>query len=502
MHSTARLTRLSSPLPVTRLQILARGSSVTPLAAPRRHASNVASELPTSPSTRYLKPVYDFSAHTQSSATKNTIALGNEYLLSVYARPPFVLSHGRGSWVWDADGRKFLDFSAGIAVNALGHADPGVSEVLQQQSSTLLHTSNVYYHEWAPKLAELLVTLTSKEGGLGSAAGSASPSSSAAKQGAKVFFANSGTEANEGALKIARKVGKDRWAAATGGTADDPSCPKTRIVCFENSFHGRSMGALSVTSTEKYQIPFRPLIPGVSAGKLNDLGCLHRLITDDTCAVMVEPIQGEGGAAVATEEWLRALRKRCDETGTVLIYDEIQCGLYRTGNLWAHSAMPIDCHPDVITMAKPLANGYPIGAVLLRDTIASSMTPGTHGTTFGGSPTACAVGHHVLNRLSDPAFLAHMKEMSAHMNNRLEVLPKWFSAILQPHVRGRGFIRGLGFHDVSHPGEVVQLARERGVFLLTAGKDAVRLVPSLNVKKEEVDLAMDVLEGCLSSLRR
>ncbi|KAG1892749.1 acetylornithine and succinylornithine aminotransferase [Suillus subluteus] len=468
MHSTARLTHLSSPLPVTRLQILARGSSATPLAAPRRYASNAVFE-----------PIYDFSAHTQSSATKSTIALGDEYLLPVYARPPFVLSHGRGSWVWDADGRKFLDFSAGIAVNALGHADPGVSEVLQQQSSTLLHTSNVYYHEWAPKLAQLLVTLTNKEGGLGYATGGTSPSSSAAKQGAKVFFANSGTEANEGALKIARKVGKDRWAAATGGKVDDVSCPKTRIVCFENSFHGRSMGALSVTSTEKYQLPFRPLIPGVSVGKLNDLECLHRLITDDTCAVIVEPIQGEGGATAATEEWLRALRKRCDETGTVLIFDEIQCGLYRSGNLWAHSAFPIDCHPDVITVAKPLANGYPIGAALT-------------GRRLEGHPRLVQVGHHVLNRLSDRVFVTHMKEMSAYMNNRLEVLPKWFPATLQPHVRGRGFIRGLGFNDVSHPGEVVQLARERGVFLLTAGKDAVRLVPSLNVNKEE---------GVLSSLR-
>jgi len=170
------------------------------------------------------------------------------------------------------------------------------------------------------------VTLTKTEGGLGYAAGNTSPSSPICKQGAKVFFANSGTEANEGALKIARKVGKDRWASATGGKADDPSCPKTRIVCFENSFHGRSMGALSVTSSEKYQAPFRPLIPGVSVGKLNDIESLHTLITADTCTVIVEPIQGEGGATAATEEWLRALRKRCDQTGTVLIYDEIQVG--------------------------------------------------------------------------------------------------------------------------------------------------------------------------------
>lgn len=173
------------------------------------------------------------------------------------------------------------------------------------------------------------MTLTEKEGGLGYAAGSTESSLSIAKHGAKVFFANSGTEANEGALKIARKVGKDRWASATGGRADDPSCPKMRIVCFENSFHGRSMGALSVTSTEKYQAPFRPLLPGVSVGKLNDMECLHTLITDDTCTVIVEPIQGEGGATAATEGWLRALRKRCDQTGAVLIFDEIQvCLLY------------------------------------------------------------------------------------------------------------------------------------------------------------------------------
>ncbi|OAX35318.1 acetylornithine and succinylornithine aminotransferase [Rhizopogon vinicolor AM-OR11-026] len=499
MHSTVRLARLSSPVPVSRLQILAQSVALSST-APRRHASNV-SEPRTSPSTRYLKPTYDLSAPSQSSATTSTIALGEEYILPVYARPPFVLSHGSGSWVWDVDGRKFLDFSAGIAVNALGHADAGVSQVLQHQSSTLLHTSNVYYNQWAPKLAELLVTLTETDGGLGYAAGSTSPSSSNAKHGAKVFFSNSGTEANEGALKIARKVGKDRWAATTGEKADDPSCPKTRIVCFENSFHGRSMGALSVTSTEKYQAPFRPLIPGVSVGKLNDMECLDSLVGDDTCAVIVEPIQGEGGATAATEEWLRALRKRCDQTGSVLIYDEIQCGLYRTGTLWAHSALPVDCHPDIITMAKPLANGYPIGAVLLRDIIASTMTAGTHGTTFGGSPMACAVGHHVLSRLSDRAFVAHIEKISAYMSSRLELLPKWFPTMLQPHVRGRGFIRGLGFNDVSHPGKVVQLARERGVFLLTAGKDAVRLVPSLNVEKEEVDVALDVLEGCLSSLR-
>jgi acetylornithine aminotransferase len=407
-----------------------------------------------------------------------------------------VLSHGRGSWVWDTEGRKFLDFSAGIAVNALGHSDPGVAEVLQQQASTLFHTSNVYHNQWAPKLAELLVTLTETEGGLGFP-----PGSSPSKSGAKVFFSNSGTEANEGAMKIARKVGKDRWASATGGKADDPTCTKTRIVCFENSFHGRSMGALSVTSTEKYQAPFRPLIPDVDVGKLNNLEDLASLISNDTCAVIVEPVQGEGGVTNANEEWLRALRKRCDETGAVLIYDEIQCGLYRTGSLWAHSTLPIDCHPDIVTMAKPLANGYPVGAVLLRDSLASTMTAGTHGTTFGGSPMACAVGHHVLSRLSSRPFVAHIKETSAYLDSRLQLLPTWFPDILQSNVRGRGLIRGLVLKNEAHPGQILQLARERGVFVLTAGKDVVRLVPSLNVEKDEIDVVMDVLEGCMIALR-
>lgn len=179
----------------------------------------------------------------------------------------------------------------------------------------------MYHHQWAPKLAELIVTLTQQQGGLGFPTGS-SPS----KTGAKVFFSNSGTEANEGALKIARKIGKDRWAAATGGKADDPACTKTRIVCFQNSFHGRSMGALSVTSAEKYQAPFRPLIPDVDVGTLNDQESLSKLINDDTCVVIVEPVQGEGGVTAADESWLRALRKRCDETGAVLVYDEIQVG--------------------------------------------------------------------------------------------------------------------------------------------------------------------------------
>ncbi|KAI0771934.1 acetylornithine and succinylornithine aminotransferase [Trametes elegans] len=453
--------------------------------------------LPSAPSKRYTAVTHPEDPASITPAVQELLDRSHAYILPVYARPPIVMSKGKGAYIWDVQGRQYLDFSAGIAVNALGHGDEGVVEVMRTTASTLLHTSNVYHHEHAGKLAELLITLTQSEGGLGWAPGS-TPSVTNGTSGAKVFFANSGTEANEGALKVARKIGKERWAQATGKPWDDPSCDKYEIVCFERGFHGRSMGALSVTSNAKYQKPFLPLIPGVKVGQLNDAGALGGLVGDKTCAVIVEPIQGEGGINVADVEWLRALRKRCDEVGAVLIYDEIQCGLYRTGNLWAHSSVPADAHPDIVTTAKPLANGYPIGAVLLRDNIAEVMTAGTHGTTFGGSPLACALGYHVLSRLSDKTFVASIKETSDYLEERLTLLTKWFPNILQEQVRGRGLIRGLGFKNSSHPGRVVELARERGVLLLTAGQDAVRLVPSLNIGAGEVGHAMDVVESCLS----
>lgn len=423
----------------------------------------------------------------------------NSYVLPVYARPPFILDHGKGSYVWDTEGRKYLDFSAGIAVNALGHGDEGVQKVIAEQSGKLLHTSNAFYHSWAGKLAERLVTLTHSEGGLGYATGSMRPPEGNTA-GAKVFFSNSGTEANEGALKIARFMGKKRWAERTGKTWDDPTCDKVEIVCFEQAFHGRSMGALSVTTNAKYQKPFAPLLPGVKIGRVNQPESLEELISEKTSAVIVEPIQGEGGVYAANLDWIRRLRERCDETGAVLIFDEIQCGLYRTGSLWAHSVWPVDCHPDIVTMAKPLGNGYPIGAVLLRDCIAEPMTAGTHGTTFGGSPLACAVGDHVLSRLSERPFVANVMQTGAYLQARLAALPQWFPGILHGGVRGRGLILGLGFKDEAHPAKIVGLARERGVLLLTAGKDAVRFVPSLTIGESEVDLAVDVLESCLGIL--
>ncbi|RXW25189.1 hypothetical protein EST38_g654 [Candolleomyces aberdarensis] len=354
--------------PVTRF-------ALTASAAARRCYS---ASTRTGPSKAYIEPTHAFG--TPSPKTASYLSLANTYLLPVYARPDFVLERGKGSWVWDAEGRKFLDFSAGIAVNALGHADEGVAKVLSEQSNKILHASNVYHNEWAGKLAELLVTLTQKEGGLGFAPNSNTGNNIQSPENVpKVFFSNSGTEANEGALKVARKVGKERWAAAVPGRKDGDyynECTKTRIVCFENAFHGRSMGALSVTPNPKYQAPFAPLIPNVDVGTVNEIDSLNRLIGEDTCAVIVEPVQGEGGIHAVSTDWLRAVRNRCDEVGAVLIFDEIQCGLYRSGTLWTHSEYPVDCHPDIVTMAKPLANGYPIGAVLIRPSIAETMTAG------------------------------------------------------------------------------------------------------------------------------
>ncbi|KAJ7095149.1 pyridoxal phosphate-dependent transferase [Mycena belliarum] len=465
----------SPPPPPLRARSASTGSSMS--------VSTGRSRSPTIRSAQRLRLGRGMSSAPAPPApkTQELLDLSATYLLPVYARPDFVLSHGHGSYVYDTAGKRYLDFSAGIAVNALGHADAGVAQTIAEQAGKLLHTSNVYHNEWAPRLAELLVTLTQREGGLGFARGTA------AGGGAKVFFSNSGTEANEGALKIARKVGKDR-----GG--------KTRIACFANAFHGRSMGALSVTPNAKYQTPFAPLLPGIDVGELNDAAGLDGLITDETCAVIVEPIQGEGGVNSASGEWLAAVRRRCDTVGAVLIFDEIQCGLFRTGTLWAHSSLPLECHPDVVTMAKPLANGYPIGAVLLRDSIAATMTAGTHGTTFGGSPLACAVGHHVLSRLAEAEMVAQIRATSVYLERRLEELAGRFPDVLEGNIRGRGLIRGLGFLDAGHPGSVVEMARARGIFVLTAGKNVVRLVPSLNVGREEVESAVEVLGGCIGEL--
>ncbi|CAE6526852.1 unnamed protein product [Rhizoctonia solani] len=449
----------------------------------------------TKPCTTYAAVTHPEDEASIPASVKAHLAELEKSIVNTYARPPFILQRGKGSWVWDTTDRKYLDFSAGIAVNALGHGDEQLAKVAAEQAATLLHTSNAFHHEWAGQLAALIVRLTKRDGGLGFEAGTEDVAG-----GAKVFFSNSGTEANEGALKFVRKVGKERWAQQTGKNWEEST--KTRIACFANAFHGRSMGALSATTNPKYQAPFAPLVPGFDVGEYNDVAGINNLVGQDTCAVLVEPVQGEGGVHGASEEFLRALRKRCDGVGAVLIFDEIQCGLYRSGKIWAHAAFPVDCHPDIVTMAKPLANGFPVGAILVRDSIAQAMTVGSHGTTFGGSPIATRLGHHVLSRLSQPEFIAHVKTVAQQLETRVAALPEMFPSIVAGPARGRGLLRGVPFKNPDHPAKLVKLARERGVLLLTAGKDAVRLVPSLNISPEEVDHAVDVIESCLYVLEQ
>lgn len=460
---------------------LYRATRAVPRATRLALARTYATDL--TPNTKFTSVTHPDTEAPQ--ATHDLISEHSHYLLNTYARPPILFEKGKGLKLTDSSGREYLDFSAGIAVLALGHSDPEVAKIMAEQAGELSHVSNVYWNRWAGELAKSLVEGTRDAGGLGLKAGE--------KGGAKVFFANSGTEANEGALKFARKVGKDR-----GGPT------KTGLVCFNNAFHGRSMGALSVTPNPKYQDPFAPLIPNVKVGTYNDANAeaLAALIDQNTAGVILEPVQGEGGLATATPEFISAVAKRAREVGAVLIYDEIQCGLFRTGDMWAHCAFPAEAYPDIVTMAKPLANGFPIGAIMVRDDVADAIGQGSHGTTFGGQPLAARLGAHVVGRLRDPAFQKHIKEVSAHLDAQIERLPKLFPELIKDEKRGRGLIRGIAFKDESMPGQLVKLARERGVLLLTAGKDCVRLIPALTVSNEEADHAMAVIESCLSILQK
>ncbi|KAJ2782994.1 acetylornithine aminotransferase [Coemansia javaensis] len=421
------------------------------------------------------------------------------HILDTYVRPPIVLSHGKGSYVYDTAGKEYLDFTAGIAVVALGHSHPGVAAAVAEQAGALVHCSNLYHNVWAPRLAQRIVEETLAafpQGTQGIYAG-------AAAAPPRVFFANSGTEANEGALKFARKYGKHVAEAGSLGRGasealrGDPGL-KHGIVCFTGGFHGRTMGALSATANPKYQKPFTPLVPGVQTARFNQAAEIGSFVDERTCAVIVEPIQGEGGVHQAQPEFLRALRRRCDQVGALLIYDEIQCGLGRSGRLWAHQLYPEDCSPDVVTMAKPLANGIPIGAILVSDRVAQIIKPGDHGTTFGGNPLACRAGCVVLDHIAAPEFLEHVQQAG-------RVLDQELARLLAPHMgravvelRGAGLLRGIQLR--SDPAPVIDLARERGLLLVAAGGNTIRLVPPLNTGITDIKRGAAIVAECVGQL--
>ncbi|KDN46630.1 acetylornithine and succinylornithine aminotransferase [Tilletiaria anomala UBC 951] len=441
----------------------------------------------------------NIDAYTRDRYTE---ASGNTYasstVLATYSRPDIIFTHGRGLQLFAATDsgdshREYLDFSSGIAVNSLGHADPQVAEVAAEQAQRLVHSSNLFHNEWSGELSCKMVELTGQHGGLGI------PKGKGCTTELKVFLANSGTEANEAALKFARKYAR---VTAKDGLKER----KNALVSFTNAFHGRTMGALSMTPNPKYKDPFAPLIPNVKTGQYNSVDGLETLIDHDTAGVIVEPVQGEGGIYPASLSFLQALRKRCDEVGALLIYDEIQCGLFRSGTLWCHSEFPPDAHPDLVTMAKPLANGFPIGAVLMRNKVADAIVVGDHGTTFGGGPLASRIAHHVLERLSNEEFGKQLKENSEYLFRRLshlvEMFPDLISTDPHPSPRGKGFLVGISMKDPSNAGKTLKLARERGLIVLSAGSDTIRIAPSLNVSKEQIDKAVDVLESSMLVLRQ
>lgn len=303
-----------------------------------------------------------------------------------------------------------------------------------------------------------------------------------------VFVCNSGSEANEAGIKFARKVGK----------TIDPTGEKHEFVSFHGAFHGRTMGSLSATPNSKYQAPFSPMVPGFKYGTYNDIEGIKDLVTEKTCGVLVEPIQGEGGVNVASDEFLIALGKRCREVGAVLQYDEIQCGLSRTGDLWAHGRLPPEAHPDILTTAKALGNGFPIGATIVNKHVAEKIKVGDHGTTFGGNPLACRLAHYIVSRLADPAFQKDVVAKGAVFVKGFEQLRNKYPSLIT-EVRGRGLILGLQLTE--DPAPIITAARERGLLVITAGANTLRFVPSLTISEQEIQEGLDILDEAIRTTR-
>lgn len=385
-------------------------------------------------------------------------------ILHTYNRFPVMFDHGEGCYLYDTEGKKYLDFAAGIAVNALGYHYPGYDDALKSQIDKLTHISNLYYNEPMSEAGEKLI----KASGL-----------------SKAFFTNSGTEAIEGALKAARKYSYTKYGKEAG---------RFEIIAMNHSFHGRSMGALSVTGTEHYREPFEPLIGGVKFADFNDLESVKAQITDKTCAVITEVVQGEGGIYPAQKEFLEGLRALCDEKDIILIFDEIQCGMGRTGYYFAWQSYGVQ--PDVMTCAKALGCGVPVGAFVLGEkAAAASLVPGDHGTTYGGNPFVCAAVSKVFDIFEQDNILAHVQELTPYLEEKLDALVDKCPIVAAR--RGKGFMQGLVIEGTT-VGSVVTKALANGLLVISAGSDVLRLVPPLVITKEHIDEMIEKLEKSLA----
>ena len=380
------------------------------------------------------------------------IANDLRYMLQTYQRPDFVLERGEGCYLFDTRGRAYLDCVSGIAVNALGYGDTQIIQAIADQSALLIHTSNLYHTPPGGALAKLMVEHSFAD---------------------RVFFTNSGTEAIEGALKFSRKYARTHYGEG-----------KTRFVAFSGSFHGRTIGAVAVTFTEKYRVPFEPVMPGVRFVPFNDVDAARAAITEDVCGVIVEPVQGEGGLSVASLEFLRGLRAQCDAVGALLITDEVQCGMGRTGTLWAHE--PYDIQPDILAVAKPLGGSLPIGAILMTQAVADVMRVGEHGATFAGGPLVTGVAQIVFQRIAEPAFLAHVREVGDYLDEALGDFASAHPQVIE--LRGRGLMRGVRIHGSAQA--VREAGHEVGLLVASAGQDVIRLLPPLIFEHRHVDEAI------------
>ena len=386
-------------------------------------------------------------------------------LYKVYNRFSVVFDHGEGVKLYDTDGQEYLDFGAGIAVMGLGYSCDEVKNAVKEQMDKLPHISHLFYNEPAISAGEKLLAVSQMD---------------------KVFFTNSGTEAIEGALKIAKRYAYNKGMA-----------PDYEIIAMKHSFHGRSLGALSVTGNDHYQEPFAPLIPNIRFAEFNNLDSVKALFSDKTCAVIMETIQGEGGIYPATEEFIKGVRALCDEHDALLILDEIQCGMGRSGEMFAWQGYGVK--PDVMTTAKALGNGTPVGAFLACGKAATAMVPGDHGTTYGGNPLVCAAANAVLDVFKEKNIVGHVKEVGAYLYEKLEELVAEYDCVIAH--RGKGLIQGLEFNSAVGP-VVTNALLEQHLVLISAGANIIRFVPPLVIKQADVDEMVVRLKAAIEAVMK
>jgi acetylornithine/N-succinyldiaminopimelate aminotransferase len=403
------------------------------------------------------------------------VELEKQYLLGTYNRYPVVLTRGKGVFLYDLDDKRYLDFVSGLGVNALGHAHPRIVKTIREQAAKLIHVSNLYYHEYQGALAEKLCTLA--------ASGGVSGDGSAGEK-FRAFFQNSGTEAIEGSIKLARLAGH-----RAGGEG------KSRLVALEGSYHGRTFGALSLTGQEKHRKGFEPMLEEVTFVAQNDVDGLRVAVNDNTCAIVLEPIFGEGGIYECSVEFLQACRAAADRHKAALIFDEIQCGLGRTGTMFAFQSFGVT--PDIVAIAKPIAAGLPLGAFIAKEEFASAISPGQHGTTFGGGPLACRVALEFLAIVEDEKLLDNVNKVGAYLQQELKTVVEKSAAAKE--VRGRGFIQGINLEIPARP--IVDEALAEGVLFNSTQDTVVRFLPPYLLEEKHVDKGIRVLKKLLRKKR-